>query len=44
MAKYELKDASIEVLDKNIEVQYVPTKKELQSCYEFGKEVAHKLK
>lgn len=40
----ELKEASIEVLDKNIEVQYVPTKEELQSCYEFGKEIAQKVK
>jgi len=36
--------ANFEVYERAIEVQYVPTEKELEECFNFGKDIAQKVK
>jgi len=36
--------ANFEVYERAIEVQYVPTEKELQECFNFGRDIAQKVK
>jgi flavorubredoxin len=40
----ELKAAGMEVIEPNLSFQYRPDKEELNRCYEFGKEMAGKVK
>ncbi|MGB9853742.1 MAG: FprA family A-type flavoprotein [Candidatus Bathyarchaeales archaeon] len=37
-------EANFEVYNRPIEVQYVPTDKELEECFNFGREIAQKVK
>ena len=38
------KKAGFEILESGLEVKYVPTKEDLKNCFEFGKQIALKLK
>jgi flavorubredoxin len=39
-----VKKAGFEVFDSGLEVKYVPDKKDLKKCFEFGKQIAIKIK
>jgi flavorubredoxin len=39
-----LKESGIEVVQPGLSVQYVPDEKELQECYQYGKDFAQKIK
>ena len=38
------KKAGFDIIESGLEVKYVPTKRDLDNCYEFGKQIALKLK
>jgi flavorubredoxin len=37
------KEAKFEVNEPSVEVKYIPTKEELEKCFNFGKEIAEKI-
>jgi flavorubredoxin len=39
-----VKEAGFEAHDSALELQYVPTKEELEKCFSFGEEIAEKIK
>ena len=38
------KEAGFEVLEPGIEAKWVPTAEELKKCFEFGQQIAQKIK
>lgn len=38
------KKAGFDIYERSMEVQYIPTRRELEECFDFGKEIAQKAK
>jgi len=39
-----VKKAGFEIIDSGLEVKYVPDQEDLKKCFEFGKQIAIKIK